>query len=123
MILNSIKQKLFPKYKKRNWPGLINAYKSYLPVSNKTPIITLKEGNTPLIFSENLSNLIGIDYFVKKISEKEDSIDFVATDGHRLVKISKQNTTSLTGSFIIPKKFLSILNSLSIFFGSVFFLA
>ena len=42
---------------------------------------------------------------------KEDSIDFVATDGHRLVKISKQNTTSLTGSFIIPKKFLSILNS------------
>ena len=59
MILNSIKQKLFPKYKKRNWPGLINAYKSYLPVSNKTPIITLKEGNTPLIFSENLSNLIG----------------------------------------------------------------
>ena len=59
MILNSIKQKLLPKYKKRNWPGLINAYKSYLPVSNKTPIITLKEGNTPLIFSENLSNLIG----------------------------------------------------------------
>ena len=59
MILNSIKQKLLPKYKKRNWPGLINAYKSYLPVTKKTPIITLKEGNTPLIFSENLSNLIG----------------------------------------------------------------
>ena len=59
MILNSIKQKLLPKYKKRNWPGLINAYKNYLPVNNKTPIITLKEGNTPLIFSENLSNLIG----------------------------------------------------------------
>jgi len=61
MILNSIKQKLLPKYKKRNWPGLINAYKNYLPVTKKTPIITLKEGNTPLIFSENLSNLIGND--------------------------------------------------------------
>ncbi len=59
MILNSIKQKLLQKYKKRNWPGLINAYKSYLPVTKNTPIITLKEGNTPLIFSENLSNLIG----------------------------------------------------------------
>ena len=61
MILNSIKQKLFPTYKKRNWPGLINAYKNYLPITNKTPIITLKEGNTPLILSENLSNLIGND--------------------------------------------------------------
>ena len=61
MILNSIKQKILPKYKKRDWPGLINAYKSYLPVTPKTPIITLKEGNTPLIFSENLSNLIGND--------------------------------------------------------------
>ena len=59
MILNSIKQKLLPRYKKRNWPGLINAYKNYLPVTKKTPIITLKEGNTPLILSESLSNLIG----------------------------------------------------------------
>jgi len=61
MVLNSIKEKLLPKYKKRHWPGLINAYKSYLPVTKKTPIITLKEGNTPLIFSENLSKLIGND--------------------------------------------------------------
>ena len=59
MILNSIKQKFLSKYKKKNWPGLINAYKSYLPVTKKTPIITLKEGNTPLIFSESLSELIG----------------------------------------------------------------
>ena len=59
MILNSIKQKLLPKYRKRNWPGLINAYKNYLPVTKQTPIVSLKEGNTPLIFSENLSNLIG----------------------------------------------------------------
>ena len=59
MILNSIKQKIFSNYKKKNWPGLINAYKNYLPVSKKTPIISLKEGNTPLIYSENLSSLIG----------------------------------------------------------------
>ena len=41
----------------------------------------------------------------------ESSIDFVATDGHRLVKITKENTTNINGSFIIPKKFLSILGT------------
>ena len=41
----------------------------------------------------------------------ENTVDFVATDGHRLVKISKQNTTNISGSFIIPKKFLSILST------------
>ncbi len=41
----------------------------------------------------------------------ESSVDFVATDGHRLVKISRQNTTNINGSFIIPKKFLSILGT------------
>tara|TARA_Y100001978_G_scaffold203242_1_gene227715 strand:+ start:4458 stop:5555 length:1098 start_codon:yes stop_codon:yes gene_type:complete len=60
MLLKSIK-KLMPKYKKKNWPGLIEAYKQYLPVSSKTPIISLKEGNTPLIFSNQLSELIGND--------------------------------------------------------------
>ncbi|MBF2078016.1 MAG: threonine synthase [Synechococcales cyanobacterium T60_A2020_003] len=33
----------------QGWPGLIEAYRSYLPVSDKTPVITLLEGNTPLI--------------------------------------------------------------------------
>ena len=41
----------------------------------------------------------------------EGSVDFVATDGHRLVKITKENTTNINGSFIIPKKFLSILGN------------
>ena len=59
MIINSIKEKILPKYKKKNWPGLIQAYKHYLPINKNTPVITLKEGNTPLILSENLSNLIG----------------------------------------------------------------
>ena len=29
------------------WPGLIEAYKEYLPVNNETPTLTLNEGNTP----------------------------------------------------------------------------
>ncbi len=59
LLLNKIKNKLQPNYRKKRWPGLINAYRKYLPVTSKTPIISLNEGNTPLIFSESISNLIG----------------------------------------------------------------
>jgi len=42
-----------------NWPGIIEHYRKFLPVTDKTPVITLKEGNTPLIPSYNLSKLLG----------------------------------------------------------------
>lgn len=44
-----------------HYQGLINKYKEYLPVNDKTPIITLNEGNTPLIKADNLARKIGID--------------------------------------------------------------
>lgn len=31
------------------WPGLIEHYRAHLPVSDRTPVISLCEGNTPLI--------------------------------------------------------------------------
>ena len=34
---------------KSGWPGVIHRYRDFLPVSDKTPIVTLQEGNTPLI--------------------------------------------------------------------------
>ncbi len=40
------------------WKGLIDKYRDYLPVTDKTPVITLNEGNTPLIYSCTLSNMI-----------------------------------------------------------------
>jgi len=46
------------------WNGLIERYKKYLPVSDKTPVVTLNEGNTPLIYSANLSGKIGKGYEV-----------------------------------------------------------
>jgi len=42
------------------WKGVIHKYKKYLPVTERTPIITLKEGNTPLIRADNLSQAIGV---------------------------------------------------------------
>ena len=41
------------------WRGVIETYRSHLPVSPKTPVITLLEGNTPLIFSPTLSRRVG----------------------------------------------------------------
>lgn len=46
------------------WKGIIERYRKYLPVSGKTPVITLNEGNTPLIYSANLSDRIGKGYEV-----------------------------------------------------------
>ena len=49
------------------WPGLIEAYRPYLPVSEKTPVITLQEGNTPLIPAPAIARQIGrkVKVFVK----------------------------------------------------------
>ena len=47
------------------WEGLINKYKKFLPVTGKTPIITLNEGNTPLIPAKKLSNKTGCKVYLK----------------------------------------------------------
>ncbi len=43
------------------YQGLINTFREYLPVSESTPVVTLNEGNTPLIKAENLAKKIGVD--------------------------------------------------------------
>lgn len=44
------------------YQGIINRYKKYLPVTKTTPIITLNEGNTPLISAQALSKIAGIGF-------------------------------------------------------------
>jgi len=46
------------------YQGVIDRYKRYLPVSIKTPVITLLEGNTPLIFSSKISSKLGKNFKV-----------------------------------------------------------
>ena len=43
------------------WPGVIRKYWDYLPVSEKTPVITLLEGNTPLIPAVRLPEALGVE--------------------------------------------------------------
>jgi threonine synthase len=44
---------------KLQWSGLIETYRPYLPVSEATPVVTLLEGNTPLIPAPYLSQQVG----------------------------------------------------------------
>jgi len=49
------------------WKGLVEEFKDFLPVNEQTPIVSLNEGNTPLIPIQNLAEHLGIaaKWFVK----------------------------------------------------------
>lgn len=47
------------------YPGLLQTYKSYLPITDQTPMLTLHEGNTPLIRAEQLSEELQLDIYLK----------------------------------------------------------
>jgi threonine synthase len=46
------------------WRGVIHAYREYLPVTDSTPVISLNEGNTPLIRVDNFVRAIGGEFEV-----------------------------------------------------------
>lgn len=48
-----------------NYPGLLETYKSLLPVNENTPALTLHEGNTPLIAAKRLSAELGLEIYFK----------------------------------------------------------
>lgn len=43
----------------KEWKGLLREYREYLPINHKTPLITLHEGNTPLIKAEKIGKELG----------------------------------------------------------------
>ena len=45
--------------------GVIHRYREFLPVTDKTPVISLNEGSTPLIHSPKLSELAQAKVFIK----------------------------------------------------------
>ncbi|MFC3501071.1 threonine synthase [Micromonospora krabiensis] len=47
------------------WRGLIEAYRDRLPVTASTPVVTLHEGNTPLLPAPVLSARLGCDVYLK----------------------------------------------------------
>ncbi|MBU8909010.1 threonine synthase [Desertibacillus haloalkaliphilus] len=47
------------------WKGLLHEYKDFLPVNEDTPLLSLREGNTPLIPLEQISEELGVEIHVK----------------------------------------------------------
>src|SRR5438093_2378807 len=53
--------------KRQRGRGVIARYRDFLPINDKTPIISLAEGDTPLIYCPQISERVGrnCDVFVK----------------------------------------------------------
>ncbi|WP_193373825.1 threonine synthase [Nocardiopsis kunsanensis] len=49
----------------RAWRGVVEEYRDHLPVNEKTPVVTLQEGGTPLLPAVRVSELTGCDVHLK----------------------------------------------------------
>ncbi len=47
------------------WRGLIEEYRDRLPVTASTPVVTLREGGTPLVYACTLSEQLGCEVWLK----------------------------------------------------------
>lgn len=47
------------------WRGVIEEYREFLPVSESTPVVTLGEGGTPLVYACSLSEHVGAQVWLK----------------------------------------------------------
>jgi threonine synthase len=47
------------------WRGVIEEYRDRLPVGPATPVVTLREGGTPLVYACTLSEMTGCEVWVK----------------------------------------------------------
>jgi threonine synthase len=47
------------------WRGVIDEYRDFLPVTDRTPVVTLREGGTPLLPAPRLSERVGAEVWLK----------------------------------------------------------
>jgi threonine synthase len=90
------------------WPGLIEAYRDRLPVTAKTPVVTLCEGNTPLVDAPRLSDAVGARVMLKveganptgsfKDRGMTMAISKAAEDGAKVVVCASTGNTSASAA-------------------------
>ena len=56
---------IFGKKGAHQWRGVITEYRKWLPVTDQTPVISLREGGTPLVYAEVLSKMLGNEIWLK----------------------------------------------------------
>ena len=47
------------------WRGIIEEYREFLPVTDDTPVVTLYEGDTPLVPAPRISERVGAEVYLK----------------------------------------------------------
>ncbi len=90
------------------WRGIIDAYRARLPVTEKTPIVTLCEGNTPLVDAPRLSDAVGARVMLKveganptgsfKDRGMTMAISKAAEDGAKVVVCASTGNTSASAA-------------------------
>ena len=56
---------IFGRKDAHQWRGVIDDYRKWLPVTDQTPVISLREGGTPLVYAEVLSKMLGNEIWLK----------------------------------------------------------
>ena len=95
------------------WRGVIEEYRSRLPVSKKTPVITLREGGTPLVYACVLSEMLDNDVWLKvegtnptgsfKDRGMTMAISMAAEDGAKAVICASTGNTSASAAAYATK--------------------
>ena len=90
------------------WRGVIEEYRDRLPVSTKTPVVSLREGGTPLVYACSLSETLGCEVWLKfeganptgsfKDRGMTMAISKAAEDGARAVICASTGNTSASAS-------------------------
>ena len=95
------------------WRGVIDEYRDRLPVSATTPVVSLREGGTPLIYAGHLSELLGNDVWLKyegtnptgsfKDRGMTNPISKAAEDGAKAVICASTGNTSASAAAYATK--------------------
>ena len=90
------------------WRGLIEEYRDRLPVSSATPVVTLREGGTPLVYACTLSEMTGCEVWLKfeganptgsfKDRGMTMAISKAAEDGAKVVICASTGNTSASAA-------------------------
>ena len=109
--------------------GVLERYREYLPVTDKTPIFTLGEGDTPLVKSESIADEVGCDELYFKLESCNPTGSFkdrgmvvavakaLEEGGDTIVCASTGNTSAsaaaygarcgLTTVIVVPSKYVA----------------
>lgn len=90
------------------WRGVIEEYRDRLPVSDSTPVVSLREGGTPLVYACSLSETLGCEVWLKfeganptgsfKDRGMTMAISKAAEDGAKAVICASTGNTSASAS-------------------------